>query len=635
MKLVLLLCLITAFSFSQNAVSHLIKMSNLSHHEITIETTFPDLTENSLNVVMSRTSPGRYALHEFAKNVYSVSFENSDGDKLEFTRPNLHEWIVANHDGEVKMTYTLFGDRADGTYSGIDETHLHLNIPSAFVWARGLENRKVEVSFPEMIDKEWKYAGQLQQKDETTFEAKDLYYFLDSPIEISKHDIRSWDINGQKIEIAAHTNDSKKRIDEYAKMGEAVTLEQAAIFGELPKFDYGKYTFLADYLPHVNGDGMEHRNSTILSSTGNLKKPLRVLGTLSHEFFHAWNVERIRPTSLEPFNFEDANVSGELWFAEGFTNYFDHLFIKRADLYSMEDFLARLNYPINKWVNGPGSGYYSAVNMSKQAPFVDAAKSVDPQNKPNTFISYYTFGEAIGIYLDLELRSKFTGKSLDGFMKSVWIKHGKSESTYTNIDIMNVLTEYTNKEYAESFFKMYVFGQEIPNYKPVLAKFGLDLRLKNSDKAYFGSVRFSEKNTTIKISSTLIKNTPLYNSGLEKGDEIISINKKDITSKDQINSILSESSVGDKLSIKYNQRGKEKTTTVTFIQDPRLEVVTFKKSGKNTTNQMRSLRAQWLSAKSEKSTHLIAKKCTNCKRTFPYFHKNCYLHGKTLEAYIK
>jgi predicted metalloprotease with PDZ domain len=202
----------------------------------------------------------------------------------------------------------------------------------------------------------------------------------------------------QTIRIAIHHQGTPAQLDVYERAVRGIVRQQqAAIFGELPRFDFGTYTFIADYLPWVNGDGMEHRNSTILTSTGSLReRALGVLGTVSHEFFHAWNVERIRPASLEPFDFEEANMSGELWFAEGFTSYYGPLTLRRAGSRRRAVRAAMGRGTINTVVNAPGRRYFSPVEMSMQAPFVDAATSVDPHNRANTFISYYTWGAGSG-----------------------------------------------------------------------------------------------------------------------------------------------------------------------------------------------------------------------------------------------
>src|SRR5690606_11407870 len=157
-----------------------------------------------LQVRMSRSSPGRYALHEFAKNVYAVRATDSRGNPLAVTRPDPYGWTVSGHDGTVRFSYTLFADRADGTYSGIDNTHAHLNIPSTFAWARGLEDRPITVSFRVPRGSNWKVATQLFATDDPyTFTAPNLYYFLDSPVELSDFDVREWTVhdNGRDYTI--------------------------------------------------------------------------------------------------------------------------------------------------------------------------------------------------------------------------------------------------------------------------------------------------------------------------------------------------------------------------------------------------------------------------------------------------
>ena len=147
-----------------------VSFPNAVHHEAEVRLTLTGLPARPVQLRMSRSSPGRYALHEFAKNAYSVKAVNSKGRALRVTRPNPHQWDVAGHDGTVVVTYTLFGDRADGTYSAIDLTHAHLNMPATFMWARGLDARPVRVTF--RTDRPWKVATQLfPTPDSLTFTA--------------------------------------------------------------------------------------------------------------------------------------------------------------------------------------------------------------------------------------------------------------------------------------------------------------------------------------------------------------------------------------------------------------------------------------------------------------------------------
>jgi predicted metalloprotease with PDZ domain len=194
----------------------------------------------------------------------------------------------------------------------------------------------------------------------------------------------------------------------------------------------------------VFGDGMEHRDSTSISDTVDLKDSgPHAIDTVSHEFFHAWNVRRIRPRSLEPFDFERANMSGELWFAEGFTSYYGPLMMKRAGISTLDDLAKDLSGAVNRVLNAPGRELFSVVDMSRQAAFVDAARSIDATNFRNTFISYYTYGAALAFGLDLAIRERFAGKSLDDWMKAMWRLHPEINRPYALKDLEEGLSEAT------------------------------------------------------------------------------------------------------------------------------------------------------------------------------------------------
>src|SRR5262249_38504619 len=192
-------------------------------------------------------------------------------------------------------------------------------------------------------------------------------------------------------------------------------------------YEPGYYTFLADYLPYANGDGMEHRNSTVMTAAGSIAASREdVLDTVAHEFFHCWNVERIRPKGLEPFDFDRANLSGELWLAEGFTQYYGPLALRRADLVDLADTARTVTSLVETVTLDAGRRVRSAEQMSQMAPFIDGGRTVDPTNWSNTVISYYPFGGAIALALDLTLRDRSDSRvSLDDFMRAMWRKYGK------------------------------------------------------------------------------------------------------------------------------------------------------------------------------------------------------------------
>ena len=271
----------------------------------------------------------------------------------------------------------------------------------------------------------WKPATQLFPTDDPwTFTAPNLQYLMDSPTELSNQSFRSFTVRNpdgkeHTIRTAVHHDATEADVDEYVAGTEKIVREQGAVFGEFPEFDAGTYTFLGDYVPWGGGDGMEHRNSTVVAEGASIKGNVRsVLGTVSHEFFHAWNVERIRPKTLEPFNFEDANMSGELWLAEGFTQYYGQLIMARAGLSAAEQTLLSAGESALGVAASPAHRFRSAVEMSEMAPFTDAARANDPTNFGYSFINYYPYGSALALALDLSLRQRSGGKvTLDDYMR--------------------------------------------------------------------------------------------------------------------------------------------------------------------------------------------------------------------------
>ncbi len=602
LRLTSLAVLLPLVAHAQAPVEYDISFDNAVHHEARITVTWRDIGEAPLQMRMSRSSPGRYAIHEFGKNVYNVWVVDGDGDPLDYTRPDPYQWNVSGHDGTVSVTYTLYADRAGGTYSGIDLTHAHLNMPATFMWARGFEDRPIAITFFPS-DERWKVATQLVPTDDSfVFTAPDLQYFLDSPTELSAFDMRSWELEeGDKtytIRLAVHHDGSEEDVDIYLDKAKKVVAAQVDIFGELPDFDYGTYTFIADYLPYVSGDGMEHRNSTILASTQSLyESDFGQLGTLSHEFIHAWNVERIRPANLEPFDFERANMSDSLWFAEGFTSYYGELAIRRAGEQSVRDFAVSLTYWLNTVSNSPGRNFAALPGMSMQAPFVDAASAIDPTNFSNTFISYYTYGAAIGAALDLAIRARFEGKSLDSLMQYLWQEYGRTEKPYANDDLRAALAEVTgNRRFADDFFARYIYDSQLPDYASLLAEAGLLLRKANAGKATAGPVSFDFDGRDAIIDGNTRIGTPLYTAGLDRGDQVVALDRLQITSERRWNNALSRYEPGDTATIQFIQRGMERTAEITFEEDPAVEVVTFESAGRELSDAQRQFRRAWLGA---------------------------------------
>ncbi|MAZ27825.1 MAG: peptidase M61 [Cytophagaceae bacterium] len=591
---VLIFLFTSATILAQAKNTYSISFENTAHHEAVVKAHFSNIKTGTVTARMSRSSPGRYALHEFAKNVYGVKVTNSKGEPLTVTRPDPYSWTITGHDGTVNIEYTLFANRGGGTYSQVDDTHAHLNMPATFMFVDGLEYRPIEVTFYPREDLDWKIATQLKHESGNTYSAPDMQYFMDSPTEISDYKLREFELDGKKIRFVLHDDSATPQlVDDYFKNVQEIVKQEKAVYGELPDYDYGQYTFLACYMPNASGDGMEHRNSTILTDTEGLANGGfdNNIGTVAHEYFHSWNVERIRPDDLEPFDFREANMAGELWFAEGFTSYYTTLILERADIYDAEKYAGSLNGTFNYVWNSPARKYFNPIEMSYQAPFVDAATSVDPVNRGNTFISYYSYGSTLGLALDLSLRNLDGNYSLDDFMKMMWEKYGKTEVAYNYKDIEKTLSEYAGEAFAKGFFSRYILASQMPDYATLFKSVGLKLE-QDDDAPYLGAT-FKAKENGLEVSRATQQGSPAYEAGLDEGDVITTIDGKPTTTLEALDAIKGSHEIGDKVKVRYIRFGKEKETEITFGKNPAYTI----SLDENASRKAIQARELWLKAK--------------------------------------
>ncbi len=409
-------------------------------------------------------------------------------------------------------------------------------------------------------------------------------------------------------------------------------IEEEGVFGALPKYDDGTYTFLVDYLPYVSGDGMEHRDSTVITGTRDLKESAsQLIGTVAHEFFHSWNVRRIRPRTLEPFDFERANMSGELWFAEGFTNYYGPLALKRAGLSGMERFTQSMSGAVNTVLTAPGRNVFNVIDMSRQAPFVDAATANDPMNLANTFISYYTYGQALALGIDLSMRIRFPGKTLDDWMRAMWHDHPDIQKPYTLDDLQNALAEATgSKEFAAEIFHRHIYGMEPMDYEPLLARAGLLLRKEHPGQVWLGSTGLRFSADGVAITRATLRNSPLFNAGLDRGDRILEWDGIAIKTQQELDAWLSSRKPGGHTHLKVESRGGNRDVDVIWSESPALEIVTYEEAGRTLMPEMASFREAWLSSKALRPLPKLEKYCPECKRSFLFEYEKCPYDGQAL-----
>lgn len=624
-----ILALLTCAALAQpapKAIYYDISFPNAAHHEANIVMTIPNAPVGTIKVRMSRSSAGRYATHEFGKNVYNVKATNADGSPITIKQIEGDVYEIPEHGEAVKVSYTLFGNHTDGTYASIDESHAHLNMPAAFMWVVGLDSRPLKFQFNDMEKYGWKAATQLKHEDGNVYSAPNMQYMMDSPTELSKFNETSWTVinpdgKKQKINLTVHSDDDAATIEKFGTMVQKVVKEESAVFGEWPTYDFGEYTFIDDVYPGNSGDGMEHRNSTCIveASPKVAGNESRLIGTFAHEYFHSWNVKRIRPKALEPFNFEHADMSDALWFAEGFTQFYGEILVVRAGITPAENFGRSLNGLVSSTLNSVGAKQFSAAQMSRDAVFTDAGVSIDPNNNSNEFLSYYTYGGGIAVGLDLTLRTQFN-LTLDDYMRTVWLDLGKTSQPYVTkkpyvlADLQASLAKLTkNPKFAADFFSKYVTGTEKIDYAPLLEKAGYMLKQSQPGVAWIGNIGGAGGGGrgraggaapaavagVFTITGNTQKGSPIYKAGIDGGDIILTADGKDMKSAQDLADIVTAKKPGDKIAVTFKNRSGQHNTTITVEESPAVTVVSFESAGKTLTKEQQDFRNNWLSSKAK------------------------------------
>ncbi len=594
------LMLISITCFCQK-ISYIISFPNMAHHEASISLTVSGITQRSAIFRMSRSSPGRYATHEYGKNIYDVEAFDKAGKQIVINRIDGDVYEVPRHEGFIRVIYTLYANHPDGTYAGVDPESVHLNGPATYLWLKGAEESPVDVKFNLPKGKNWTIATQLKPGNDTTlFSAPNLQYLMDSPVNLGELNWFTWkQSNGDKksyqFRLSLEATGDRQQMEGFAKNLEQITRQAQAVFGTLPDFDFDTYTFITGINPYVRGDGMEHRNSTVINRPGVFNSS-NVPSVFAHEFFHAWNVERIRPKTLEPFNFEKSNMSNELWFAEGFTQYYGELLMVRSGFKTPEEYAATLSGLVNTKENTAGAKRFSPVQMSQHAVYVDAGVAIDKTNYSNMFTSYYPYGASIALALDLELRTKFSQLDLDRYMQAIWKRFGLNEQPYTVAGLEAVLGDLTgDKKFAGDFFDNYVRGHASFDYAPLLERAGFSVSQPAVGQAWIGSLTTRGDNLT--LTANTIIGTPLYDAGLDIDDKILQLDGKVINTQAGLRAVIDEHKPGDKVSIQYQHRGKTVTAEITFSQNPAYAVSIFEKEGKELTDPVKIFRKRWLESK--------------------------------------
>ncbi|HEX5836106.1 MAG TPA: PDZ domain-containing protein [Pyrinomonadaceae bacterium] len=599
------------------SITYRLAMTRPTSHlfEVAIEVELPpELNNKPLQFQMPKWSPGRYAVFDFAKNVQE--FRAFDGRcpsstpctrKIvrTVTRIDNQTWSVAPA-GSPTLTvlYKVFANDLSGTFSQLDERHANYNGGSIFMYIVGHKPDPVNL----VIDPPagWKIVnGRTDRPGQTEWQFPNWDILIDTPTEIAPDWTQdSFEVDGKKYHVVVHSfgPEGGKRAALVRDI-EKIVRAQVAMWGP-PEFS--EYTFLIHFAADDHsGDGMEHLTSTQIIEPSALGEPgvyEDTLGTVSHEFFHVWNVKRLRPLELGPWDFTRPLNTRGLWVAEGFTNYYGHLMLRRAGIWDDKRFLNRQAQTVRGIESAPGSRLMSAEESSLSASFIDDAAHAQLTNLENTAISYYPKGELIGMVMDLLIRGRTKGKSsLDDVMRRMYDEfYVKSPNSsyylrgrgYQTEDLERVVVEVAGAEFHD-FFKRHVRNVEVLPYEEAFGYAGLRL-VKTTAKEPFNAGLALEFEGDVAMIENVRNYSPAETAGLQKNDEIVSLAGRKVT-KDSWLKTLARYAKGDRVPVVV-KRDRRTIKGEMILGDPeRVEYSIEEKA--DATPQQRGIRTAWLSGK--------------------------------------
>ncbi len=614
--------LILALAFSASAqdqplkIDYRLAMSQPSSHlfEVTIEVRLPDTAKpDSLDFQMAKWSPGRYAVFDFAKNVQEfrallgICPETADCTLPDapITRMDDQTWRVSlRNTHSATITYKVFGNDLSGTFSQLDSRHANFNGGSIFMYVVNHKQDPVGLSINPPPG--WRIVnGRIDKRDQRQWQFPNWDIMIDTPTEIAPDWTQdTFTIDGKQYHVVLHAfgKHGNKR-PALVRDIEKIVRAEIAMWGP-PEFD--SYTFLIHFANDGHsGDGMEHLTSTQIIQPGELSDPEHydgALATAAHEFFHVWNVKRLRPIELGPWDFTRPLNTRGLWIAEGVTNYYGHLMMRRAGLWNDTRVLKTFANQITEVDNAPGSKLMSAEESSLSAPFIDDAPHAQETNLANTAISYYPKGEIIGIVLDLLIRGKTKGKaSLDDVMRRMYedfyLKSSNSSyylrgRGFRNEDFEKTVSDVAGTDMSD-FFRRYVRAVETPPYEEAFAQVGLKFVREPRGPVTVGIAPDETEKTNFKIASVR-PNSPAAVAGLEEGDVITSFGGVKLTPANFLKTI-GRYKPGDRVPIVLQRGGKVIRLTI-IMGEPMLFNYRIEENP-SASSEAKALRAAWLSGK--------------------------------------
>jgi predicted metalloprotease with PDZ domain len=533
-----------------------------------------------LDLKMPVWTPGSYLIREYSRHLqdFAVFAGNDDSsinqadslNSLPDRQPLPWRKLAKNHwqidlqgQTEVIVTYRIFANELTVRTNHLNATHGYFNGAALFFYVPGYEQCPIQVTIvPPYSD--WRVATALPEVSgqEYTFLANDFDTLVDSPFEVGIHQTYEFEVQGKPHQLTVWGENNLEPERLIADIQKVIQVE-SKIFDGLP---YDRYLFLL-HLASQGFGGLEHKSSCSLIyqrfGFRNKEKYDRFIQLVAHEFFHLWNVKRIRPKALEVFDYEQENYTPSLWFSEGTTSFYDLIIPYRAGIYDAWAYLTALSREITRFLTTPGR----KVQPLGESSFDAWIKLYRPDaNSANSQISYYLKGEMVSLLLDLLIRERHENRrSLNNVMLQMWQQFGKPEIGFTPEELEQVI-ESVAETNLNDFFTKYLDGTDELPFDQYLSAFGLRLQAEGgleSDAPFLGlTVKTENGREVIKFVEFA---SPAQKAGIDAGDELLAINGIRVTAE-QLNDRLRDYKPGDAIQVAFFHQDELWSRSVTLVE---------------------------------------------------------------------
>ncbi len=547
---------------AQVKIEYQVAMPQPQNHLFEVTLQLSNYSSPLLDLKLPVWTPGSYLVREYAKHLQD--FEAFSGEEpLTWRKVSKNYWQVETENvAQVTIKYSIFANELTVRTNHLDASHGYFNGAATLFRIPGLDKQAVKITIIPPAP-QWRVTTGLPpvSGEKNTFLAADYDTVVDSPFEIGTHQIHHFEALGKPHEFAIWGSGNLKIEPVIADLQKIIDVE-AEMFGGLP---YDRYVFFLHLFAQAYG-GLEHKNSCCLIyprfGFRDREKYERFMQLAAHEFFHLWNVKRIRPKVLEVFDYDQENYTPSLWFCEGATSYYDLLIPYRAEIYDVKTYIKNLNKEITRYEQTPGR----RVQPVSESSF-DAWIKLYRQdaNSGNSQISYYLKGELISLLLDLLIRERHNNKrSFDDVMVQMWEKFGKSEIGFTPEELQQVIESIADTQ-LHDFFQRYVHNTEDLPFNEYLEPFGLHLVEDLPEEPYLG-IRVNSENgrEVIKFVEAL---SPAQQAGIDAKDELLAIDGLKVTAS-QLSDRLKDYQAGDTIQVTVFHQDELRSFPVT-LDSPR------------------------------------------------------------------